>query len=125
MARVTKEELLRLQKLYKTDAKIGAQFGISRQAVHQLRVKYSIYSLTEKNKDRDDQIYSQYESGMAGTELAKLHQLSISQTYRIINKMKATKKEEKEVAKLEEEKSTETDPITASLNYTSSNQHLS
>ena len=37
MARISKAQLLKLQKKFKTDAAIGEQFGITRQAVHQLR----------------------------------------------------------------------------------------
>jgi biotin operon repressor len=42
MARISKSELIRLQKTLITDKAISEKFGISRQAVHQLRVKYGI-----------------------------------------------------------------------------------
>ena len=37
MPRITKSQLIKLQKKFKTDAAIGEQFGITRQAIHQLR----------------------------------------------------------------------------------------
>lgn len=92
MARITKAQLIRLQKRFKTDAKIGEQFGITRQAVHQLRKKYGIESVIAKNAERNEKIVEMYESGVSGTTLAKKFKLSISQTYRIINESKKGRK---------------------------------
>lgn len=86
MARISKDELIRLQKIHKTDAKIGELFGISRQAVHQLRVKYDIDYFQHKNEDRDKKIVDMYQSGKTGTAIAKEVGLSISQVYRIIKR---------------------------------------
>ncbi|MBN1980001.1 MAG: hypothetical protein JW795_00610 [Chitinivibrionales bacterium] len=88
MARITKAQLIRLQKKHKTDAKIGEQFNITRQAVHQLRKKYEIESVIAKNAERNQKIVEAYEAGTSGTALAKKFKLSISQTYRIINESK-------------------------------------
>jgi len=92
MARITKAQLVRLQKKLKTDAKIGEQFKITRQAVHQLRKKYGIESVIAKNAERNEKIVKAYESGVSGTALAKKFKLSISQTYRIINESKKGRK---------------------------------
>lgn len=97
MARITKAELIKLQKKYKTDAAIGAQFGITRQAVHQLRKKYGIPSSIADNPKRNAEIVKAYKSGVSGIELAKKYGLSISQTYRIINE--STKGKNKPAAK--------------------------
>jgi peroxiredoxin len=101
MAKISKSQLEKLQKKYKTDDAIGKLFGITRQAVHQLRTKYEIPPMLEKNKDRDDEIAEQYNSGVPGTTLAKKYKLSISQTYRIINESKGivAKKPSKKAAK--------------------------
>lgn len=106
MATISKSQLEKLQKKYKTDDAIGKLFGITRQAVHQLRNKYGIPPVMNKHEERDKAILKDYESGIAGTKLAKKHDLSISQTYRIINefksggkKAKGTKKAVKKVAK--------------------------
>ncbi|HEX7510535.1 MAG TPA: hypothetical protein VF335_04495 [Chitinivibrionales bacterium] len=92
MARITKSELIRLQKKFKTDARIGEEFDITRQAVHQLRKKYGIESVIAKNDERNQKIVKAYESGASGTALSKKFDLSVSQTYRIINEMKKSVK---------------------------------
>ena len=92
MAKVTKAQLIKLQKSLKTDQKIGAKFGITRQAIHQLRKKYGIASNIAKNKERNEKIVKAYKSGMSGTKIAKKFKLSISQTYRVINEGKKKKK---------------------------------
>lgn len=86
MARISKNQLIKLQKKYKTDKSIGDLFGISRQAVHQLRIKFAVDPVDGKNDDRDTQIVRMYKSGTAGTRLARRFNLSVSQVYRIINK---------------------------------------
>ena len=95
MARISKSELVRLQKKLKTDAAIGAQFGITRQAVHQLRKKYGIESVIAKNDERNRKILSMYKAGKSGTDIAKKFDLSVSQTYRVINEAKAGRKSRK------------------------------
>jgi hypothetical protein len=91
MAKISKAQLVRLQKKLKTDAKIGEQYGITRQAVHQLRKKYGIDSVIAKNAERNQKIAKAYGTGASGTTLAKKFDLSISQTYRIINESSAKK----------------------------------
>lgn len=85
MARISKVQLEKLQKKYKTDEAIGTLFGISRQAVHQLRDKYGIDPVSDKHRERNEEVRRLYGQGMSGITLAKKHKLSISQTYRIIN----------------------------------------
>jgi DNA invertase Pin-like site-specific DNA recombinase len=92
MAKISKSQLEKLQKKYKADSAIGKLFGITRQAVHQLRVKYGIKPVMNKNKDRNSDIVKQYARGVSGTALAKRYKLSISQTYRIINENRAKPK---------------------------------
>ncbi|NLD98578.1 MAG: hypothetical protein GX640_01775 [Fibrobacter sp.] len=92
MARISKAQLIKLQKKFKTDAAIGEQFGITRQAVHQLRKKYGIESSLADNPERNAEIAKLYEDGTSGTALAKKFKLSISQTYRIINEAKKAAK---------------------------------
>jgi hypothetical protein len=92
MACISKSELIKLQKKLKTDAKIGEKFNITRQAVHQLRKKYGIDSVIAKNDERNQKIVKAYENGAAGTVISKKFDLSVSQTYRIINEMKKSGK---------------------------------
>jgi hypothetical protein len=95
MARISKAQLVKLQKKYCTDAKIGDLFGITRQAVHQLRKKYAVDSSIADNPERNAKIVKLYKAGTSGTGLAKKFELSVSQTYRVINEAKAGKKKAK------------------------------
>jgi DNA invertase Pin-like site-specific DNA recombinase len=95
MARISKAQLIKLQKKMKTDAAIGEQFGITRQAVHQLRKKYGIDSSIADNPIRNSKIVKMYQGGTSGTALAKKFDLSVSQTYRVINESKAGQKKGK------------------------------
>jgi DNA invertase Pin-like site-specific DNA recombinase len=88
MAKISKGQLEKLQKKYKTDDAIGRLFGITRQAVHQLRTKYEVPPIDDKYDERNVDILKQYDEGTAGTKIAKKYNLSISQTYRIINEHK-------------------------------------
>jgi hypothetical protein len=99
MARISKAQLIKLQKKLTTDAAIGEQFGITRQAVHQLRKKYGIDSSLADNPERNAEIVAMYKGGASGTALAKKYKLSISQTYRIINEATGIKKAKKAPAK--------------------------
>jgi hypothetical protein len=84
MARIGKQQLVKLQAKFKTDDAIGALFGISRQAVHQLRNRYGIMPVKDKHEDRNNEIDKAYKTGMPGTTLAKKFKISVSQAYRII-----------------------------------------
>jgi DNA invertase Pin-like site-specific DNA recombinase len=84
MARISKQQLAKLQAKYKTDDAIGSLFGITRQAVHQLRIRYGIGPVADKHEDRNNEIAGAYKSGMPGTKLAKKFKISVSQAYRII-----------------------------------------
>lgn len=99
MARITKAQLIKLQKSLKTDEKIGEKYGITRQAVFQMRRVYGIPSNIAKNKERNGKIVKAYKSGTSGTVIAKKFKLSISQTYRIINEGKKKKAKKKVVKK--------------------------
>ena len=85
MARISKGQLEKLQKKYKTDEAIGTLFGISRQAVHQLRNKYDIAPVRDKHAARNAEILREYRRGISGIKLARKYKLSTSQAYRIIN----------------------------------------
>ncbi|MCL2689731.1 MAG: hypothetical protein FWE57_07785 [Chitinispirillia bacterium] len=99
MAKITKAQLGKLQKKHKTDAAIGELFGITRQAVHQMRKKYGLDSSIINNPERNSDIVEAYDSGTSGTALAKKFDLSVSQTYRIINESKGKIKKAAKPAK--------------------------
>ena len=98
MPKISKSELVKLQKSLKTDEAIWKKFGITRQAVHQLRKKYGIPSNLAKNDERNAKILGLYKKGISGTDIAKKMGLSVSQTYRVINtadKKKPSKKKKR------------------------------
>ena len=92
MARISKTELIKLQKQLTTDEAIGKKFGITRQAVHQMRKAYGIDSSIVDNPARNKEIVVLYKNGKSGTDIAKKYDLSVSQTYRIINEAGALRK---------------------------------
>lgn len=91
-AKITKQELIKLQKSLVTDEAIGKKFHITRQAVHQMRKKYGIESNYADNPKRNAAIVAAFKKGMAGMDIAEKNGLSVSQTYRIINEVGALKK---------------------------------
>jgi DNA invertase Pin-like site-specific DNA recombinase len=88
MALASKSELIRLQNTLKTDEAIAKKFGVTRQAIHQLRAKYGIESRRALNPARDKKILAMYKSGKTGLEIAKKFGLSVSQTYRVLSTKK-------------------------------------
>jgi hypothetical protein len=95
MARISKAQLIKLQKKFATDEKIGELFGISRQAVHQLRTKYGIESSIADNPQRNAKIVKLYRAGTTGTALGEKFAISASHIYRIIHGAKAGRRETK------------------------------
>jgi len=85
MAKVSKSQLVALQKKLTTDEALGKKFGVTRQAIHQLRKKYGIASNYAKNPERNRKITALYKKGTSGTAIAKKFGLSVSQAYRIID----------------------------------------
>ncbi|OGJ85812.1 MAG: hypothetical protein A2268_00975 [Candidatus Raymondbacteria bacterium RifOxyA12_full_50_37] len=83
MPRISKEELIKLQKTLKTDDAIGKKFKITRQAVHQMRVKYGLDYNRKKNQERNEQVKKLFKTADAGVVARKLD-LSVSQVYRIL-----------------------------------------
>ncbi|MDR0307288.1 MAG: hypothetical protein LBI42_10690 [Chitinispirillales bacterium] len=95
MAKISKQELIRLQKKFGTDARIGEEFGITRQAIHQLRKKYGIESRTASNPERNREIVEMRDAGKSIAVIAKKYDISIPQTYRVIKETAAPKKTSK------------------------------
>ncbi|MGA2506100.1 MAG: hypothetical protein ABSF80_01310 [Chitinispirillaceae bacterium] len=95
MPRLSKAELIKLQKKLTTDDAIGKKFGVTRQAIFQIRKQYGIASNYVKHPARNAKIVSFYKKGTSGTALAKKFDLSESHTYKIINGAGALKKKRK------------------------------
>jgi transposase len=84
MARISRSALVRFQATLKTDAAIGKKFGITRQAVHQLRRKYGIPFNRNKYRERNALVTSLFRKGASGAAVARKVRLSLSQVYRIL-----------------------------------------
>jgi len=88
MPRISYNQLLKLQKKYKTDQSIACLYGVSQQYIHKLRKKYGILPVSDRVVERNKEIYNHYYSGLSGRKLAQRYNLSKSQIYRIIADMK-------------------------------------
>lgn len=84
MPRISKQELLRLQKTIGPDEAIGEKLGISRQAVHKMRQKYGIPSRWVNCHKRDAAIKSAYKRGTPVNALAEKYGISAVNVYRIL-----------------------------------------
>ena len=86
MLKLSKTELLKLQKTLKTDAAIGRKLGIPRQYIHKIRTGYGIASSYAGNAERNEKIIALYKEGMTGTAIAEKVGLGSPMVYTIINK---------------------------------------
>jgi hypothetical protein len=84
MSKISKSQLIKLQKSLKTDAAIGKKFDVTRQAIHQIRQQYGIPAILGKNDERNAKILSLFKKGSTVTVIAKKAGLSVPHTYRII-----------------------------------------
>lgn len=80
-----KKDFERFVKNDTTDEEIGRKYGVTRQAVAQMRWKLGVNARTERNKKRNDKIIAMYNRGLSGAKIAEKIGLSISQTYRILS----------------------------------------
>jgi CRP-like cAMP-binding protein len=92
MSKISKQELIRLQKTLVTDPAIGEKLSITRQGVFYLRKKYGIESRYVNNPKRNASIIAAYKKGTSREDLAKNFGLSIFHTSRIIKEAGAMKK---------------------------------
>jgi Mor family transcriptional regulator len=86
MARIGKNQLVKLQKKYHTDESIAQLYHISRQAVHQLRKKYALAPVDSKYLIRNQTIGDLYKNGTTAARLARKFRISITHVYRIVRK---------------------------------------
>jgi DNA-binding CsgD family transcriptional regulator len=84
MARIGRDQFMRLRKRYRTDKAIAELFGISRQAVYKLRTKYGIEPAAKRTAKRNAEIAYLYGLGMSSERLARRFKLSIVHIYRIL-----------------------------------------
>lgn len=93
--RISKAELITLQKTLKTDKAIGAKFSITPQAVYYIRKKYGIPSRLPDNTKRNAKIVALYKRGMTKNAIAGAIGGTASLVYEVIKKAGAGKKKPK------------------------------
>ena len=85
MAKIKKSMLTSLQKKLITDTAIGSRFGITRQAVYQLRKRYGIPAVAGRNKVRNSDIVTRYHAGESVKSIAKRKKVSIFVVYSVLS----------------------------------------
>jgi transcriptional regulator with XRE-family HTH domain len=93
--RISKPELIRLQKKHKTDEAIGKKFGVTRQRIYQIRRDYGILPIREKNKERNSRIIALRGKGISARTIAEKMGISESWVSEIIRSSKMTSKKKK------------------------------
>lgn len=86
VARISKNQLIKLQKKYRTDQAIAALYGLTRQAVHRMRKMYGIAPAAEKTNQRDMDIMNLHKRGISVSRISDKYGLSNAHVYRIIRK---------------------------------------
>lgn len=87
MARISKNQLLKLRRKYRTDESIARLYGVSRQAIHQLRKRYGIPKAPDEKAERNRAILERWHSGLSKRRIAAETGLSPSQICRILRKL--------------------------------------
>jgi len=87
MAKITKSTLVSLQKKLKTDTAIGERYGITRQAVYQLRKRYGIPAVEGRNDARNLDIYARYNAGESVKSIARRKKVSIFVVYSVLSRL--------------------------------------
>ncbi|MFP4418699.1 MAG: helix-turn-helix domain-containing protein [Chitinispirillaceae bacterium] len=84
MARISKNQLIKLQKKYRTDQAIANLYGLTRQEVHRMRKMYDIAPVANRQTQRNIDIITLHEKGIAVSRIADKYGLSHAHVYRII-----------------------------------------
>lgn len=93
LPKITKAELVKSYKEKATDQMIADSIGVTRQAVHQMRMKYGIPKVSGRYDARDKEILKQFKKGDHVNNIAANHGgLSVSQVYRIVKRASKQKK---------------------------------
>ena len=93
--RISKAELITLQKTLKTDKAIGAKFSITPQAVYYIRKKYGIPSRLPDNTKRNAKIVALYKRGMTKNAIAGAIGGTASLVYRLLKRPAPERKNRK------------------------------
>jgi DNA invertase Pin-like site-specific DNA recombinase len=83
MPKISREELIKLQKLLVSDVAIAKHLGVSQPYVHHIRKIYGIPSRFAENAQRNNEIAALYLSGMKASDIAKRFGLRPGRVYQI------------------------------------------
>jgi transposase len=83
---IQKEEMIDLVKVFKSDKAIAELYGVSKKTIFRKRKKLGVVSGKANNPKRDRGMYQMYKEGAKVKEISKAFSMSITQTYRILNK---------------------------------------
>jgi len=86
-SRITKKQLVKFHKEKATDQKIADSIGVTRQAIHQMRVKHGIPKATGRFDARDKEIFKRFKRGDKVNSISTESDISIPQVYRIVKRM--------------------------------------
>lgn len=95
MQKFSKQEFLRLQKKLVTDEKIGEKFGVTRQAIFQIRRKLGIESCKTPKLERNQKIMELHAKGQTVNAIAEKVGLSVARVYVIIRTSKPARSAKK------------------------------
>lgn len=75
---ITKNQLIILQNIYKTDKKISDHLEVTPQYIHNLRKKYQIeiYPASRIKEYRDNELFLYYKNGMSRKNLMVKYDIS-------------------------------------------------
>ncbi len=90
--RITRDELIKLQKKFITDKAIGEKIGISRNHAFIIRKKYGIPAILPDIPKRNAAIVALYKKGLIGRALADKFGLHLITIYNIISDAGAGKR---------------------------------
>jgi DNA-binding NarL/FixJ family response regulator len=91
MPKISKEELIRLQKTLITDVAIAKHLGVSQPYVHHIRKLYGIPSRFAGNSNRNNEIAALYSGGMTAYDIANKFGLRPGRIYQITSDAGARK----------------------------------
>ncbi len=83
---IGREQLVKLQKRYGSDAAIARFYGVGRQRIYKLRKKYDIPAVEGRNVRRNREICALHKDGVTAERIALQFKLSTSQIFNIIRK---------------------------------------
>ena len=80
----SKKIILKLQREFVTDVKIGKHLGVTRQAIQLVRKRFGVPAVIPNNRARNKEIHRLFKKGESVKDIADGFDLSVPQTYRLV-----------------------------------------